>query len=385
MQKIVISCASGFKNSGDEAILQAILENINKEQYDITVISFNDEYTNNLHNVKSIPHFDKKNNRWKNAIEECDLFIMGGGGLLQDETTIYNVSFWLKKLKYAIKCKKQTYVIANSIGPINYQLNHNQIIKKLKQVNMISVRDQQSYNYLRDNGIKNIELTADPVFGMKLTQKENLNQLKSRYGISDKYVVISLRHWFDTITLIPVKFCVKFNLKTKSNKMKYENYRASFEKYVRFLNEKYNYQVVFIPMCSNRDEQIAKEILEPISQFSNVNIVDELTPLEIIELIEGSQFILGMRLHSLIYAIRVGKPFVALMYSNKVRGILELSNLLDYGVEINKLSYDQLAEKTELLLSDLESVSEKIDKIGKDFYLQALKNYSFIAKIIKNK
>ena len=43
MQKIVISCASGFKNSGDEAILQAILENINKDHYDITVISFNDE------------------------------------------------------------------------------------------------------------------------------------------------------------------------------------------------------------------------------------------------------------------------------------------------------------------------------------------------------
>lgn len=384
MKKIVISCASGFKNSGDEAILQAILENIDSSTCSVKVISFDPEYTKKMHLVEAIPHFDKKNHLWKEAILECDLFIMGGGGLLQDETTVYNISFWLQKLKFAIKHDKKTYVFANSLGPINYKFNHNKIMKVLKNTTFISVRDKQSFEYLRENNINQVELTSDPVFALHLIEERLSTTMFEKYQLNEKYVVISLRHWFDTIPLIPVKVCVKFNLKTRDNQRKYENYRYSFEQYVRFLNERYGYQVVFVPMCSGRDEKIANEILAPITNFKNISIEDELTPLEIIELIKRSQFVLGMRLHSLIYAIRVGKPFVALIYSSKVRGILELANLSEYSVEIKELSANQLVKVTELLMYNRQAISNKVDKIGKDFYDLAMMNYTYLTEIINS-
>lgn len=384
MKKIVISCASGLKNSGDEAILQSILENIDLSTCSVKVISFDPEYTSKVHQVDAIHHFDRKNKLWKKAILDCDLFIMGGGGLLQDETTVYNVSFWLKKLKFAINNGKKTYVFANSLGPVNYKFNHHKIIKVLKDATFISVRDKQSFDYLKKNQINQVELTSDPVFALHLLEDNFSNRMIEKYKISDKYVVISLRHWFDTIPLIPVKVCVKFNLKTRDNQEKYENYRDSFEKYVRFLNEKYGFQVVFVPMCSRRDEKIANEILSPITNFKNISIEDELAPLEIIELIKGSQFVLGMRLHALIYAIRVGKPFIALIYSSKVRGILDLADLSEYGIEIKNLNIEQLIKTTELLMPNIQDISSKVNKIRKDFYGLAKINYKYLEEMINN-
>lgn len=384
-KKIVISCASGLKNSGDEAILQAILENIDQAKFEVKVISFDPDYTKKHHGVDAIHHFDKKNKLWKKVISECDLFIMGGGGLLQDETTIYNVGFWLKKLAYAIQKGKLTYVFANSIGPINYKFNKIKIKKVLQKVTMITVRDERSFTYLKQLGIQKIILTSDPVFAIKVSQNDKLEKILMNYGINEKYVVISLRHWFDTIPLIPVKICVKFNLKTKYNQKKYENYCQSFAKYVRFLNEEYGYQVVFIPMCSGRDERIANEIISSQTSHMNISIQEELTPLEIIQLIEGSEFTLGMRLHALIYAIRIGKPFVALTYSSKVKGILELANLCQYGVDIENLSYQELKEKTELLLNNVDCVKENLKKIGKEFCDQALMNYELLVQVTESK
>ena len=111
---MVIQCCSGIRNSGDEAILETLLRQYEKE-YDITVISKNPQYTSKMHeSVKTC----ENHRSCCNAVKNCDVFVLGGGGLLQDETTVYNVAVWLRYLSLAGRLGKTTILYANRIGAL---------------------------------------------------------------------------------------------------------------------------------------------------------------------------------------------------------------------------------------------------------------------------
>ena len=116
---MVIQCCSGIRNSGDEAILETLVRQY-REEWDITVISRDPSYTTEMHKaVKTCGD----HRSCCHAVRSCDVFLLGGGGLLQDETTVYNVARWLRYLRLAIRMKKLTVIYANSVGPLNWKIN----------------------------------------------------------------------------------------------------------------------------------------------------------------------------------------------------------------------------------------------------------------------
>ena len=130
MKKLVIHCASGIKNTGDEAILDVLLSDFHN-RCDITVISLDAAYSERMH--PGIRFLNNTDPGWRKAVKECDLFILGGGGLIQDTTTCFNVGRWLSKLRYAMKCGKKTMVYANSLEPFRYGWNRRMAAKCLKK------------------------------------------------------------------------------------------------------------------------------------------------------------------------------------------------------------------------------------------------------------
>ena len=221
VKKIVIHGASGLRNSGDEAILQAIIQQCPTE-WQITVISFDPVYTQKIHPaVTAVRMGDSSCLR---AIEQCDGFILGGGGLIQDETSVYNVSRWLKYLKYAIKMGKPTFLYANSIGPLHFGFNCWMAKSVLKKVDAITLRDEISYKELEKLHVADkASVTADPVFSLNVPEVDM--QILNQYGLGEKeYVAICVRHWFDTIPWLPVSICTKFRLRRKTDMLRYKNY-----------------------------------------------------------------------------------------------------------------------------------------------------------------
>ena len=81
-RKMVIHCASGMENSGDEAILQVLLRRYTPD-FEITVISLSPEKTLALHGHLGIRALGEREKACQQAIADCDVFILGGGGLLQ--------------------------------------------------------------------------------------------------------------------------------------------------------------------------------------------------------------------------------------------------------------------------------------------------------------
>ncbi len=84
--KIMISGYYGFNNTGDEAILKSMVRAFKKKipQIEITVLSQSPLQTSQTSQVKAINRLHLIDIiRW---LRDTDLFISGGGGLLQDST-----------------------------------------------------------------------------------------------------------------------------------------------------------------------------------------------------------------------------------------------------------------------------------------------------------
>lgn len=75
MKKIIIHCASGINNIGDEAILDVMVKYV-QEFGDISVISLNAKNTRKFHpDIQAVNDFSLSALK---LIKDCDLFILGG-------------------------------------------------------------------------------------------------------------------------------------------------------------------------------------------------------------------------------------------------------------------------------------------------------------------
>ena len=87
-KKILLSGYYGFDNVGDEAVLFSIVRDLRAvmgDEAEITVLSNNPETTSARYDVRAVDRWNKKT--LLTEIKACDLFISGGGSLLQDVTS----------------------------------------------------------------------------------------------------------------------------------------------------------------------------------------------------------------------------------------------------------------------------------------------------------
>lgn len=359
-KKMVICGATGIDNSGDEAILDVILLQYQK-LFDITVISINLNTAYKYHaNVNFVKLSDKKTCIRK--VKGCDVFLLGGGGLFQDETSVFNIMRWAQIASIGIKYSKHAIVYANSIGPLNHKFSRFICRKVLNKMDFIILRDSTSYGVVQKLGI-NVPtgVTADPVFSYPIHSDTKKDATVCK--LPSKYVAVSIRHWYDSIPLLPVKISNKLNMHTK----KYNNYIATLREITTYINKEFQMPVVFISFMPERDKAVAKKVLNTKYLNERNYIVENsskvILPEDFMKIIDKAEFLVGMRLHSLIYSIDVHTPFIAIDYSDKVNGLLKDLEMTEYGIPIEKLSMDIFKQKCQLLVENKKIiVSKLIDK-----------------------
>ncbi len=120
---IMISGYYGYKNTGDDSLLQAIIKNITeiKPYVDITVLSINPAETARLYGVRSIHRFNAL--KIIRAMKRTKLLISGGGSLMQDVTSTQSLLYYLSIILAAKKSGAKVMVYASGIGPIKNRNN----------------------------------------------------------------------------------------------------------------------------------------------------------------------------------------------------------------------------------------------------------------------
>lgn len=328
--KFIISGYYGFKNSGDDALLLSIVEQIQKDYKDaqIVVLSNSPQRTKKEYGVSSVNRYNVFAIIWH--LMTCDILISGGGTLIQDKTSTKSLIYYLSIIKMAKFFKKKVMLYANGIGPLRSFKNIEKTKNILNQVELITLRDNSSLKEIEQIEVKKpeIEVTADPVF--LLEADENGEQIMENYSIpkDKKLMCVSVRDW-------------------KENPKNFVKIMATFCDYASI---KYGIYTVFMPMQISRDYDISLKIKNTMK--SNSTIIGGKYPFKtLLSLISKMHLCVGMRLHSLIFSANMLVPTIGIVYDPKIKGFLKDINE-DRFIEIEEVSSDALGECLDSLLKD---------------------------------
>ncbi|MGQ9477314.1 MAG: polysaccharide pyruvyl transferase family protein, partial [Candidatus Bipolaricaulia bacterium] len=142
----------GFGNLGDEAILFALLRGLREAlpQIEPVVLSAEPARTAAAYGVEAI-------NRWSllgiwRELGRARLFLLGGGGLLQDVTSRRSALYYLGLLRLARLRRVPVFLLGQGIGPLRSRLLRRLAASELKRAEYVMVRDELSLKLLQEWG-----------------------------------------------------------------------------------------------------------------------------------------------------------------------------------------------------------------------------------------
>jgi polysaccharide pyruvyl transferase CsaB len=232
------------------------------------------------------------------AVERADVVLSGGGGLLQNVTSLRSLVYYTGVIRAAVRAGKPTMIFAQSVGPLDFW--GRAIVRAFcKGIATATVRDERSRALLASllPGVP-VERSADPVFLLE-PGGEPLDLAAE--GLADDggpLVVVSVRKWQGS-----------------------EATSQALAGVVDRLAAKYDARVAFLPMGGPADAEVATTI---IRRCASTPVLLPDYPLgHAAQVIGRASLVIGMRLHALIIAARLGIPFLALPYDPKVTALLE--------------------------------------------------------------
>lgn len=360
MRKILISGYYGFDNFGDDAILYAIVSELKKKLKvpEIVVLSNNPAKIEKNYEVDSIHRFN-----YKDIIGEMkasDVFISGGGSLLQDATSFKSLLYYLWLINLATSFRKKTIIFAQGIGPISTIFARFLTRRVLLKANLISVRDRESRDFLNKMRLDSV-LSTDAVWCLK---DSKLNPKKSSLLKPDKVNVgIQLRKW---------KTLTDKNLEAIADVIS-----------KKFSDEKYC--INLISLQDSHDLEITqklKSILFKKDLNSQIRIYSNLSVEQNIELLGHLDYLIAMRFHACLVAINYNIPTIALSYDPKVKNLALESKIPFLNIDSLHNHKKDFAGKIDELILNNEEIRENLREFADRKYYVCKENFNLLIKTI---
>ncbi len=351
----------GFGNTGDEAILTAILAGLRRRAPEtaFAVVSGDPESTARRHDVEAIPWRDVA--ALSQRIGESDLVLVGGGGLFQDywgldTSTLLTprhgeIAFYTAPAVLAALAKKPVVLYGLGVGPLRSPEARRYVLAAADTAVHLSVRDEASRDLLVEIGVPGprVRLSADPAFALEPAAKTpGPGDLCRQLGVEPRgaVVALALRPW--SIGVEP----------------------AAWEAQVvaaldRFL-EREKATLLFVPLekspwTDKDDFELSARLAASLSHSGRAAVLTEpLSPVATAQILGSCDLVLGMRLHSLVFAASGGVPCVGLAYDPKVSSLLARLGVSPMGIGLTELTAEALSAKLQSALGGAPDLSRKL-------------------------
>jgi polysaccharide pyruvyl transferase WcaK-like protein len=390
MTKIVITGHTSFCNRGNEVLVRSTIDLLGKYIPDasFTIFSqtsqtpekdgriFNSDYTK----VSFVPlnynpavyyrkgriwyimqrylglglrNFLRVDNESYREIKACDLLIVSGGDLLSgygfDALRIH-----AHLALVAAALKKPVVIFAHSLNPFGSPQEYKFAKFFFNQVSLITVREQISYDYLKQMTISTpIHLAADPAFWLLPAPISRVEEILAKEEIPtrDNLVGISASAGMAWYT-----------------EGEYENYISALAAFADHIIEKHGLPVIFIshvigPNQFGGDDRLTANmvIAKMKHQQGAYPIHGEYNCMELKGLIGRCDLFVGSRMHTTVSSTSMLIPTIGLAYSVKAHGVLgELIHSRSVVKDVEGLTSKQLILMSEDLLSNHDSVVEEL-------------------------
>ncbi len=348
--KIVIAGYYGCRNLGDEAILAAMVMDIRAvyPHCDVVVVSWDPPLTEATHGVRAVSATDPE--AQVKELTDCDLAVLGGGGLFQDhhrvrvsdffKTPCYGVTGYARPPLMARMLGKKVLYYSHGVGPLFSREAFSFCRWALTLADRMTVRDAYSYflaTRLLGMDPARIELGFDPALKLPLQPEGRVRSTLQRLAISEREILlVAPRRWKPKKTYDQVVDMLK---------------QALF----RFLSDRPQYMVIFLPFHTSTgdDDDIAvcRQIADGLPQTAHRIVTEYEGWRDALALMQAASLCLGIRYHSLLFAFRTGTPMAALSYDKKDEDLMRELDLEEYMLPFHAGDGDKLL-----------SLLEKVDR-----------------------
>ena len=321
--KIAVFGNFGVHNLGDDLILMGLQEDLKELQPELTVFCGAPEKVEEQSGLTARHFFPGGLRSWilwlmfpsireevresRQILSQMDRVIIGGGGILVDRHP-KAILLWWAQLREIQRSGTPYHLVANSIE-LKYDWSKKLLLPYLKGAEKITVRDRASKELLKDLGIS-ASIVEDLAMKAPLPPVQRTDRAQ---------VALAFCRWSWTDQALQDMRLFLAVLKA------------------------HEIEVVALAFQTDTDDdRTFYQLLDP-----SLRVVSELE--EVVQELSSSQLLLGMRLHSIILAERLQKPFIAIPYQEKVRAYVT-----DLGLE------HRLLEMADLKLKRLQALFEKI-------------------------
>lgn len=313
MVKVAISGYYGFKNFGDEAILSVLVNHLKSLQnIDITVFSSDIDFTSKTYSVNAVKRFDFK--KVIKTIQDSDVLISGGGSLLQDVTSLKSVIYYSLIIALGLLFNKKVIIFAQGIGPLNKKLSQFIVRNLLKNCSLVTVRDEKSLALLRNWGIS-ANLVCDPIYSLDVKSE-----------VKDDIIGVQLRE-FKTL-----------------------NYNLLHRLALFIANKFSDKKVEIFSLQESQDLELCKRF-EQVLKTLNPEIKTEIVTDDIVNRISKLSYLVAMRFHAILVALKCGIKTCAINYDVKVEKLADEAYIPLISMDAHE-NFEEIYQKLENLDSN---------------------------------
>ena len=363
-KSVVLSGYYGFRNLGDDAILDAIARRIQamEDPPRLTVLSNAPEETIQEYGVESVHRFSPL--AVYRAIRHCDCFISGGGSLLQDETSAKSLLYYVSLIRAAELHKKPVMIFANGIGPVKRAKGRRMVKKCLDRADSITLREDSSRVELEHIGVSNphIQVTADPVFLIESVPEPEARSLLEQAGVPEgakRLIGVSLR---------PAKGL--------------EEHLEALAQFCSQTAARFDAAVVFLDMQDPCDGEISRRVeakmTVPVWHFASRNAA------EMMGVIRCMDAVVSMRLHTLIFSAKQRVPLLGIVYDPKVSAYLQMLDMPSAG-SMEDFDPEYALGKLDALLKKLPAYQAHLEEAVPKFEAAAAGNWEIFDKLLEER
>jgi polysaccharide pyruvyl transferase WcaK-like protein len=290
---VVVAGWVGSSNLGDELVFSALAQQLEARGAAALPISTAPVATAAVHGTGALPHDDPR--AWWRALGADGRAVFGGGGLLQDESSRWNVPYHLGRV-VALRSRRARLVAVGLGGGRLHRPSMVAIRAALAGV-PIGARDRATVRQLTDLGLT-AELTADLAFSLRPPVVDVRDEL-----------VVSLRPRNVGGGWRPAAGSWRAGLPT-------EGQLDALAARLRDVARDLGLSLRFVALQADRDGPLHDAIADRVRGVDVASVRPDLSTLAA-EVGRG-RVVVGMRFHAAVLGLLTGRPVLAAAYSSKV-------------------------------------------------------------------
>lgn len=335
-QRVLVAGYYGSGNTGDEAILTVLLQDLRalRPGLEFIVVSANPDETAAQYGVRSIREADIP--ALIDAAREADAILLGGGGIFHDywgcaSDSILTrehagIPFYSGLPLLAALTARPCMIYAAGVGPLHTEDGRRLTRSAFEQASVATVRDVASRDLLHGLGVGDVQVTADPAFNLR-PDLDRARPILSRLLPAGRPVVaVCLRRWLQGDLA--------------------EDWDDQVARALDAFIERTGAFVLFVPFQAltrygfTDDVLAGARVMDRMAGSARAASIsyDGHSPETVAGILAQCDLVVGMRLHALVLAASAGVPVVGLAYDPKVTSLMLRLGLEEYTVALDAVA-----------------------------------------------